>query len=339
VRWLAKAALVKLGSLPGAAGPHYFVQRHVTRSLPTSNRVFLRKARRAARHLEVFETHGPRRPLERCVHYEFGAGWELIAPLVLWSLGIERQILVDVRPNARLELVAHTVARLDKRHKRLSRKLGRPLRRPGGPLRSLEELERRFGIRYLAPWDARSTGLPAGSIDFISSTSTLEHIPAEDVAAILAECRRLLRPDGILSCRIDLADHYSYADDRISPYNFLRFAPRTWRLLNSRLHFQNRLRRSDYLALFAAAGFDVVAEAVGSPTDERLAALRQLPLAEPFRGRPLEDLAVLGLRLVARPRATGSPDALEELEHVDRRDGPRIGLGARSGARGLRDLG
>ena len=54
--------------------------------------------------------------------------------------------------------------------------------------------------------------LPAASVDFVSSTNTLEHIPATDIGPILAECRRLLRPDGVVSCRIDMRDHYSYFD-------------------------------------------------------------------------------------------------------------------------------
>ena len=57
------------------------------------------------------------------------------------------------------------------------------LRDPGGPIASLEELEARFGIRYLAPRDARATALPAGSVDFVSSTSTLEHVPARGARA------------------------------------------------------------------------------------------------------------------------------------------------------------
>jgi ubiquinone/menaquinone biosynthesis C-methylase UbiE len=64
------------------------------------------------------------------------------------------------------------------------------------------------GIRHLAPCDARSTGIPAESVGVVSNTFTLEHIPERDIAAILAESGRLLRA-GIVTCAIDMKDHYS----------------------------------------------------------------------------------------------------------------------------------
>jgi SAM-dependent methyltransferase len=335
MRWLAKAALLKaLDAVPGGDDGHYLLQRRVTRSLPPPDEVLVRKARRAPRHLERFERHGGGRSPADAVVYEFGAGWDLTGPLVLWALGVEHQILVDVRRNARGGLVAHTVDRLDERHDAFERALGRPLRRPGGPLRSLAELEPRFGIRYLAPVDARATGLPAASVDLVTSTNTLEHVLVDDLPPLLRECRRLLRPDGVMSVRIDMRDHFADSDPAVSPYNFLRFSETRWQLLNSRLLHQNRLRRSDYLALFAAAGLDVVEENTTGPTAAGLAALERLPLAEPFRGRPLADLAVRRVAWAARPRGD-SPDALEELEGVGRRGGTGIGFRAAAHRGGL----
>jgi SAM-dependent methyltransferase len=335
MRWLAKAALLKaLDAVPGGDAAHYPLQRHVTRSLPPPDNVLVRKARRAARHLERFERHGGGHSPADAVVYEFGAGWDLTGPLVLWALGVERQIIVDVRRNARTGLVAHTLGRLDELHDTFERALARPLRRPGGPLRSLAELEPRFGIRYLAPADARATGLPAASIDLVTSTNTLEHIPVDGLPLLLRECRRLLRPDGVMSVRIDMRDHFADSDPAVSPYNFLRFSEKRWRLLNPRLLYQNRLRRSDYLALLAAAGLEVVEENATGPTDEGLAALERLPLAEPFRGRPLADLAVRRVAWAARLRA-GSPDALEELEDVGRRGGSGVGPRAAAHRGGL----
>ena len=314
-----------LSALPRGEEAHYVLQRYVARSLPVPDSAFLRKARRAARHLGRFEQHGPRRDLADVVHYEFGAGWDLIGPLTLWTLGIERQILVDIRPNGRRELVADTVARLEERHDELERELGRPLRRPGGRVRSLADLEPRFGIRYLAPRDARSTGLPDACVDFVSSTNTLEHVPADDLRPLLRECRRLLRPDGVMSSRIDLHDHFADRDPAISPYNFLRYRERTWRMFNSALLHQNRLRRPDYLEAFATAGLTVVAEEAATPTEADLAALAEVRPAAEFRGYAFEDLGVKGLFLVAQPAAARSPDALEELEDLGRRSGTGVG--------------
>ncbi|HEX5467564.1 MAG TPA: class I SAM-dependent methyltransferase [Gaiellaceae bacterium] len=306
MRWVAKALLQKgLSGLPQPERANYLLQRHVTRSLPVSEQGFRRLFRRAVQHLDAYEAHGPGRPASEAVFYEFGAGWDLAVPLSLWSLGVERQVVVDLRPNVRLPLVTASLARL----RAIRAEGGRELRDPGrASVESPAELEQRFGIQYLAPRDARATGLPAGSLDFVSSTSTLEHVPAEELLPLLAECRRLLRPDGAISCRIDLSDHFSHFDSAVGPYDFLRYGERTWRLVNSRLLYQNRLRRPDYLRAFAQAGLTVTAEQAWRPKDPRLPD----DLAPRFRAYGADDLAVQKLRLVARP----SPDALEEREHV-----------------------
>ena len=302
MRWLAKALVQKsLSALPRAERANYVLQRHVTRSLPGSEAGFWRRCERAAKHFAAFEEHGPRRPLAEAVFYEFGAGWDLAVPLSLWALGVERQVLIDLRPNVHVDLVNVSIERL----KTLSAE--RSLRDPGGPIASVDELEARFGIRYLAPRDARATDLPTRSVDVVTSTSTLEHIPEGDLVPLLAECRRLLRPDGVMSSRIDLSDHYSHFDHSLSPYNFLRYSDRTWAVLNSSLLHQNRLRRPDYISAFERAGFTVVAE-----KPWRRGAKLPDDLAPRFRSYDPEDLAVVGLRIVAVP----SPDAREEAEHV-----------------------
>lgn len=339
MRWILKAALQKgMSALPAAESVNYVFQRRVTRSLPAPEETFRRKFGRALAHLEAYVEHGPRRTLEEAVFYEFGAGWDLEIALAYWSLGVDRQVLVDIRPNVRFELVNETVLRLRRLRTALEKEAGLPLRDPGvADLRSADELEERFGIAYLAPRDARATGLAADSVDFVSSTNTLEHIPAEDVVPILTECRRLLRPDGALSSRIDLRDHYSYFDPDISPYNFLRYEERSWRWFNSDVLHQNRLRRPDYLDAFKAAELDVVVEEPSRPGEDDLAVLRRLEPATPFRHYPLEELGVKGLTVVARPSRETSPDALEKDEDLGRRGRAGIGAGAVPDSGGLGD--
>jgi SAM-dependent methyltransferase len=303
VHWVAKAVGAKVvGALPGGDGLHYALQRRVTRTLPVGRRVFRKQRRRAVAHLRAYEQHGPERPLGEAVFYEFGAGWDLTVPLVYWSLGVNHQVLVDLRQNVRLELVNHTLGRLRGSRAALRRVAGRRVRPVGPPLGSLAELEPRFGIRYIAPSDARATGLPSESVDFVSSTSTLEHVPEPDIVPILAECRRLLRPDGVLSARIDMRDHFSYDDRRVSPYAFLRYSPRAWALLNSRLLFQNRLRLPDYLRAFEEAELELVSVESRRPRLKGRQALRRLDLAFPFREYAFDDLAAQTAFVVARPR-------------------------------------
>ena len=112
-RWLAKAALQKgMSALPASESVNYLFQRHVSRSLPASETAFRRKFERAAAHLRAYDEHGPGRPVDEAVLYEFGAGWDLAVPLAYWSLGVEHQILVDIHRNLRLELVNGALDRL-----------------------------------------------------------------------------------------------------------------------------------------------------------------------------------------------------------------------------------
>jgi SAM-dependent methyltransferase len=296
-RWLGKAALQKgLSALPKAESANYLFQRHVSRSLPASEAGFRRKLDRAVSHLDAYEAHGPGRTRNEAVFYEFGAGWDLGVQLAYWALGVDRQILVDIHPNLRFELVNTTLERLE------ASEDDRLVRRPGAArVASAEDLEQRFGIAYVAPRDARATGFDSGSVDFVSSTNTLEHIPAADLEPILAECRRLLREGGVMSSRIDLRDHYSYFDRSLSPYNFLRYSDRAWRLYNSRLLYQNRLRCPDYVRAFTDAGFEIVEEVASIGDEAARGSLRELDLAPRFRGYAFDDVAVTALVVVARP--------------------------------------
>jgi SAM-dependent methyltransferase len=302
MRWLAKAALQRLlGTLPQGERLNYVLQRHVLHSFPVGDAALRQKFARAVAHAGSYETHGPGVPLGDATFFEFGAGWDLAIPVSYALLGVGKQILVDIRPSARLELVNTTIAAYERLRPELEETAGRPLRVLGGPVASLAELEPRFGIRYLAPCDARDTGLPAASVELVSSTDTCEHIPASDLAEIFAECRRLLRPGGVFSCRIDLQDHYSYFDPSLSRYHFLRFSDPVWALVNSPLHFQNRLRAPEYLGLVREAGFELVVENPSGPSEQGRELLSALPLAERFRGFSLDELGVTILSFVARP--------------------------------------
>jgi SAM-dependent methyltransferase len=300
MRWLAKAALQKgLGALPQGERLNYVFQRRVLRSLPAGDAALRQKFSRALQHLGAYQEHGPGVPAGEATLYEFGAGWDLAIPVAYALLGVGRQVLVDIRPSARLELVNDSLASYERLRGELEGVAGRELRPLDGPISGLEELEARFGIRYLAPCDARGTGLPAESIEFVSSTDTCEHIPGADLAEIFRECFRLLRPGGAFSCRIDLQDHYAYFDRSLSKYNFLRYSDRAWRLVNSPLHHQNRLRSPEYLQLARDAGFELVVEKPSGPSEAGLKELESLPLAPRFRRFPPEELGVTVLSFVA----------------------------------------
>ena len=110
------------------------------------------------------------------------------------------------------------------------------------------------------PADARRTDLAEASIDAAVSTNTLEHIDPDDIASILVELRRVLRPGGVCSFAVDYHDHYADSDPTIGPLHFLQFDDPQWRRWNCPFQYQNRLRHPDYVVLFQEAGFVVEGE-------------------------------------------------------------------------------
>jgi len=290
-------------NIPFGEHLRYFFQKYVTRSLPATDASFISIVSFAKSHIEAVQQYY-HRPLGEATFYEYGAGWDMIVPLTFYALGVERQILVDIRNLLRIELVNDTI---DK-HQRIvldlafQRKPDRYIGVGVGWCNFLASLKEYYGIDYRAPCDALHTGLEAGSINCITSTNTLEHIPIQAIQAILRECHRLLRDDGLMSSLIDYQDHYSYFDSGISAYNFLQYSDKVWRFFSPALHYQNRLRHHDYLDLFWEAGFEIIEERLKEGTEADLKVIQQLPLARRFRAYSLPELAVRNALIVVRKR-------------------------------------
>jgi SAM-dependent methyltransferase len=275
--WRIKAALHWATSVPTIGQPMYrFVQRRVLHTVPTNDKQFRLKVKEARRHLEGICRFSSQ-PLSKSVFYEFGAGWGLEIPLIFWTLGVDVQILVDRNRLTNAQLVAHTVEQISR--------LGASLK--------LERVSSNadlaaYGIRYFAPRDARRTSLAAASVDCITSTDTLEHIPAKDLGPLFRECRRLLRPGGIFSAAIDYSDHYRQCDSSISGYNYLKYGDAVWALFNPPSHYQNRLRHRDYIDLLIDAGFAIIEDTVETSEDSQL--IYQAKLPSRFRSYSIREL-------------------------------------------------
>lgn len=288
--WRYKALLQSaLSFIPAGDQVNYLFQRHITRNLPVDDAKFREITGIAQRHVELVKRHG-KKPIEKATFYEFGAGWDLIVPLTFFSLGVERQILVDIRRLSRAWLANETIDRL------LTLAPDPAVRRPRQHVSTgadfFDTLGRLYGIQYRAPSDARRTGLPGGSVDYITSTNTLEHVPAADIPAILRECHRLLDPDGMMSFQIDYQDHYSYFDSRISAYNYLRYSERGWRKYSQSIHHQNRLRHPDYMRMIDEAGFLVLEQRLNEGTAADLETIAQLPVDARFGRYARQALAI-----------------------------------------------
>lgn len=94
-------------------------------------------------------------------------------PLTYAALDVASQTIVEVDPLLRTELVNNSLAQFERLHHQVEEKAGTSVRALGrGSIAGSGELESRLGIRYLAPRDARDTGLPGGA-----STSSRARTP------------------------------------------------------------------------------------------------------------------------------------------------------------------
>jgi SAM-dependent methyltransferase len=287
MHWQAKArAFAVLSSIPFGENLHYALQRYVTRRLPRSEKQVRSIYSFAQRLVGIYAEYG-NRPIQDSTFFEFGAGRDLIVPLAFSAHGAGRFITVDIERLAKLDLIRSNAAIV-------SRASG--ANRPD--IASLDDLERAWHIDYRAPADARTTDLPSGSIDCAVSVETLEHVPRSDIAAILKELRRILRPDGVALMQIDYGDHFKGFDASISSFNFLAYSEEDWAPFQSQFQYVNRLRHSEYLELFREAGFRVLSDKPDRKAPEPEIMKRLAPCFQKFSE---EDLFTLGSLIVASP--------------------------------------
>lgn len=295
--WRVKVAIQKvLSALPQGHSLNYSLQRNIFKSLPVDDDHLIRKVEISRFHFEAAQRYG-RFPMDGARFMEFGAGADLCVALSLFYLGVPEQLLFDVVRIAKHDLVLDMLKRIPPH---LSENLCVPPPLP--PRGTLEDVLRYCSIDYRAPGDARNTGLPPSSVQCITSTDTLEHIPPEEIASIYRECYRILSDDGVMSFDIDYQDHYSFFDSHIDAYNFLQYGDKQWKWLNPSLHYQNRLRHDDHVVLLYDAGFDIVYEEHRPQNEGDVATLERMTLAKRFDGLPVERLAIRGSKFVVRKR-------------------------------------
>ena len=289
--------------LPRSEEANYFFQRRISRRIPIRDAQLLKKTELAARHLGALRRHIDR-PIDAVRAYEFGAGWDLVGPFTYWLAGIESQTLVDIAPHVRLELANHTLQRMSACRGEIGELVEAVRDIDPSPLESIGDLHARFGIRYDAPVDASRTSYADGAFDFVSTTDTLEHIPVEHLGPMLRESGRLLAEGGVMSHLVDMMDHYRYVDDSITVYNFLRFSDRWWRILNSPMEPQNRLRVDEHRAIVLGAGLSILEEEIREASADDIAWLTSRRLARRFRdGRSIADLGARSYRFTAVSQA------------------------------------
>ena len=245
---------------------------------------------------------------------EVGTGWRLNTPLACWLCGARSILTMDLNPYLRFSLIKEDLRYLQQYQDELRARL---LSEYGDLLdesrwrqlveyqpTTLEAFIALCGITYRSLADARHTDCPTHSIDFHLSCNVFEHIPREDLRAILREANRVTKPTGLLLHLVDHTDHFSHADARLSPIHFLQYSDAEWRrYAGDRYAYVNRLREDDYVSLFEECGQTL--QAVRSQPDARVEeSLKQgFSVDARFRDKSPETLSRLTSLFVVAPQS------------------------------------
>ncbi len=237
------------------------------------------------------------RPIDGTI-LEFGSGWLPIIPLIFHIAGAKKMVLTDVERlmdehtqnlarkvlDQNIELVSQTLnLRADDVYKKIAD----------------------FDPEYIVPWSVKSAA--THSVDMIISRAVFEHIPADTVANIFLEFKRIVKLEGAMCHIIDNSDHCEHHDKSISRVNFLKYSPTDfwWKITcMNQQNYQNRLRHSDYIKLMETNGWTVEL-ATGEPDPSASLALRHMSLARSYQTKDIRDMAILTSGFVARP--SGAP--------------------------------
>jgi len=232
----------------------------------------------------VFRSHlGTASGRGLCV--EIGPGEALLTALLARAAGFEKTLLVDSGAQLRGDLGPYRAL--------ASRLRAEGLHAPDiAANASLEAVLRACAAEYHTDGLRALERLPAASVDFSFSHAVLEHIPRGEVEDFLRALRRAAKPGSVSSHVIDLRDHLARGR------NHLRFSAARWEspAIRDSGVYTNRLLYPEWLALFAAAGFEAeISEVVEFP-----APVVPARLAPEFRHRDPADFRVASFKAVLR---------------------------------------
>ena len=105
---------------------------------------------------------------------------------------------------------------------------------------------------------------------------------------------------------MDLSDHFQHQDTSITRINFLRYGEAEWQCIaGNEFAYCNRLRASDYLALFQQLGFTIDRHEI-DVDQEAMSDIKkkEFPLNQSFSSYTPEDICSTSLRLLLRIHET-----------------------------------
>lgn len=196
-----------------------------------------------------------------------GTRWSLARDGSIWyglvtaAVAGCRVELMDVVDNRQLDALKSTFWETAQQM-RVSTSRRLDLQRAAARIEGLEDFSAIYdalGCRYWCRPDGDISGIEGRPFDLVLSYHVLEHVPASAVGSLVAQTLAVLKPGGYAIHQIGLDDHLAHYDDSMHPKRYTEIGEFAWRLLfENRLQYINRLQKSDWLQLFADAGFTIV---------------------------------------------------------------------------------
>ena len=246
--------------------------------------------------------------------FEVGTGHNTIAPIGFFLCGASEVITVDLHRRLDFGILKKSLVWMSENRDEIGGYYEGIVERSGfnermdliHSLKGIEKFLSEANIQYIAPADAANIDLPDASVDYHISTTVFEHIPGVDIKRILREAKRILKKDGIAIHFIDLSDHFQHQDKSITSINFLRYSEKEWdKIAGNEFAYCNRLRVSDYLALFKESGFDVCRKEATVDDEARENMRSGFVVDEGFRDYNVDDLCVTGLKVALKAKEKG----------------------------------
>ncbi len=158
---------------------------------------------------------------------------------------------------------------------------------------SFDEIYSGFGFRYVIDPNGTLKQFEDEAFSLVFSCAVFEHLNRASLPEFIRDIRRILKPGGSTIHGIDLGDHLTYYDARVSFKNYLRYSDKVWRrFFENDVQYFNRVQRPEWLELFRKAGLELVEE-IPSSIDINL-----IKVDKSYENLETSDLQCAGLRLI-----------------------------------------
>jgi SAM-dependent methyltransferase len=290
-----------LGALPFGKSFYGVVGRAANRDSRGRKQSFTSSLRLARKGRELIPPGG--------TVLDIGTGWFHHDAFLLYLAGDYRIHLFDIEDKARLSYISNYLENLLANCDRISRELEIDPAATEAKLEHLLALGSRGEIYETCGFVPCITSavtepfLPEGSIDFMVSNCVLNHIPPSVLTAELNVLRHMLKPEGHMYHLLGHDDHWTFHDPSANRFNYYRYSDRYYRLFfETRLEYQNRLVKQEWLQVFDQAGLEVTDyhPLIDEVSRREIAELPKIN--ERFARYPLDELAIIHSYVLLRRR-------------------------------------